>query len=164
MSALPDTLPTATPTLADVLAVLADHGYRLTAPRRTVLAAVLRRTRPFTAEQLVAELRTSDPGIGRATVYRTLDILVSVDILRRLLQPGRHPSYIVGAPTHRHHLVCSGCGTVVPFTRCPVDDLVRTLSRDTDFAIHSHTLEVFGTCRVCQDEATGSGPRVAVQP
>lgn len=153
MNAVPESTPTTIPTLADVLTVLGDHGYRLTAPRRTVLAAVLRRTRPFTAEQLVADLRTSDPTLGRATVYRTLDILVSVDVLRRLLQPGRHPTYVVGAPTHRHHLVCSDCGTVVPFTRCPVDELVRTLSRDTEFAIHSHTLEVFGTCRVCQDLA-----------
>ncbi len=161
MSALPDTLPTAIPTLSDVLAVLGDHGYRLTGPRRSVLAAVLRHARPFTAEQLVAEVRASHPGIGRATVYRTLDILVSVDVLRRLLQPGRHPSYVVGAPTHRHHLVCSGCGTVVPFTRCPVDELVRSLSRDTDFAIHSHTLEVFGTCRDCRNQTGMPAARAA---
>src|SRR5918997_4647346 len=117
MSALPDTLPTAIPTLTEVLAVLGDHGYRLTAPRRTVLAAVLRRTRPFTAEQIVADVRAGHPGIGRATVYRTLDILVAVDVLTRILPPSGHPTYVVGAPTHRHHLVCSGCGTVVPFTR-----------------------------------------------
>jgi Fur family ferric uptake transcriptional regulator len=131
----------------DVSAMLTDHGYRLTGPRRDVVAAVLRRHRPFSAEQLVAEL----PEIGRATIYRTLEILASVDVLTRLLQPGGHPAYVVGIPGHRHHLVCSECGTTVAFTRCPVDELVTDLVRDTDFSIHGHHLEVFGVCPTCQE-------------
>jgi Fur family transcriptional regulator, ferric uptake regulator len=133
----------------DASAILADHGYRLTGPRRHVVSAVLRRHRPFSAEQLVAEL----PDIGRATIYRTLEILASVDVLTRLLQPGGHPAYVVGIPGHRHHLVCSECGTTVAFTRCPVDELVTDLVRDTDFAIHGHHLEVFGVCPTCQQGA-----------
>jgi Fur family transcriptional regulator, ferric uptake regulator len=134
------------PTAEHVLDALFDHGYRLTTPRRAVVAAVLRRKRPFTAEQLVEEL----PAIGRATVYRTLEILASIDVLTRLLQPGGHPAYVVGQPGHRHHLVCSECGSVVAFTRCPVDQIVRDLTRDTDFTIHGHHLEVFGVCPRCQ--------------
>jgi Fur family ferric uptake transcriptional regulator len=153
-AAVPPNLP---PTSSDVNAVLAKHGYRLTGPRKAVLAAVLKRTRPFTAEQLVADLRKSDPGIGRATVYRTLEILASVDVLTRLLQPGGHPGYVVGTPGHRHHLVCSECGITVAFTSCPVDDLVRDLTRDTDFAIHSHLLEVFGLCPTCRVAAPAAG-------
>jgi Fe2+ or Zn2+ uptake regulation protein len=141
-----------TPSGDDVIAVLARHGYRLTGPRRSVLRAVLDRDRPFTAEQIVAELKLTEPGIGRATVYRTLEILASVDVLTRILQPGGHPAYVVGSPGHRHHLVCSGCGATVAFTACPVDQLVHELSRDTEFAIHGHLLEVFGVCPTCQDE------------
>lgn len=142
--------PTITPDI--VSAILAEHGYRITEPRRDIIAAVLRRSRPFTAEQLVAEM----PAIGRATIYRTLEILASVDVLTRLLQPGGHPAYIVGAPGHRHHLVCSECGAVVAFTRCPVDEIVRELVRDTDFAIHGHHLEVFGLCPDCRELPTAS--------
>ena len=142
--------PETRPTAAAVVDVLAQHGYRLTGPRRSVLDAVLRRQRPFTAEQIVAELKAVEPGLGRATVYRTLEILASVDVLTRILQPGGHPAYVVGAPGHRHHLVCSGCGETVAFTACPVDELVRDLSRDTDFAIHGHLLEVFGVCPTCR--------------
>lgn len=130
----------------DVGSLLAEHGYRLTEPRRQIIEAVLRRTRPFTAEQLVDEM----PAIGRATIYRTLEILASVDVLTRLLQPGGHPAYIVGTPGHRHHLVCSECGAVVAFTRCPIDELVRDLVQDTEYAIHGHHLEVFGVCPACQ--------------
>jgi len=141
---------------SDVDALLLEHGYRMTMPRRRIVVSVLGRDRPFTAEQLVAEM----PEIGRATIYRTLEILASVDVLTRLLQPGGHPSYIVDKPGHRHHLVCSECGTVVSFTRCPFDDVIRDLTRDTDFAIHGHHLEVFGLCPTCQ-VTPGPSPRFA---
>lgn len=137
--------------VADITAVLAGHGYRMTSPRRAVLAAVLRRDRPFTAEQIVADVNEQRSDAGRATVYRTLEILASVDVLTRFLQADGHPAYIVGRPGHRHHLVCSDCGVVVAFTRCPVDELVRELTDDTDFAIHGHMLEVFGVCPSCRD-------------
>ncbi len=133
--------------------MLARQGYRLTGPRQAVVAAVLEHERPFTAEQLVAELRAREPGLGRATVYRTLEILASVEVLTRILRPGGQPAYVVGSPGHRHHLVCSGCGDTVAFTACPVDDLVRDLTRDTEFAIHGHLLEVFGVCPNCRSSA-----------
>ena len=148
-----DCSPIAPPTAPEVVEVLARHGYRMTRPRQAVVAAVLARRKPFTAEQVVTDLKVSDPGLGRATVYRTLEILASVDVLTRLLQPGGNPAYVVGSPGHRHHLVCSECGDTVAFTACPVDELVRDLTRDTDFAIQGHLLEVFGVCPGCQDDA-----------
>jgi Fe2+ or Zn2+ uptake regulation protein len=140
----------AIPSADDVTLLLSRHGYRVTTPRRAVIAEILGQRRPFTAEQMVARLKETAPEVGRATVYRTLEILASVDVVTRVLQADGHPAYIVGTPGHRHHLVCSDCGSVVAFSRCPVDDLVRDLSRDTDFAIHGHMLEVFGTCPACQ--------------
>ncbi len=134
--------------------ILSQHGYRLTAPREAIVEQALRHDRPFTAEQLVAELREHPddvaPGIGRATVYRTLEILASVDVLSRVIQPNGNAAYVVDAPGHRHYLVCSGCGTTVSFTSCPVETLVQHLTADTSFAIHDHLLEVFGTCPDCQ--------------
>ena len=142
----------AAPTEAGILATLADHGYRSTSPRRAVVAAVMRHERPFTAEQIVADA----PDIGRATVYRTLEILAAVDVLTRILQTDGHPAYIVGAPGHRHHLVCAGCGATVAFTRCPIDDLVRELTESTRYEIVGHHLEVFGVCPACTAGPTGN--------
>lgn len=150
-------------TRADVETMLTQHGYRLTAPRAAIVDAMLRHTRPFTAEQLVAEMRDGARGgsgqsIGRATVYRTLEILAAIDVLTRLIQPDGHPAYISDSLGHRHHLVCSTCGTAVAFTRCPVDDLVQVLTKDTDFLIHDHLLEVFGVCPTCQIAQVGASP------
>lgn len=133
---------------ASAIAAMSEHGYRTTEPRRQVVSTVLLHSKPFTAEQIVAEL----PGIGRSTVYRTLEILASLGQLSRLLQPSGNPAYVVTIPGHRHHLVCSSCGTVVSFTACPVESLVPELTRETDFAIQGHHLEVFGICPACRRE------------
>ncbi|MBA2775499.1 MAG: transcriptional repressor [Chloroflexia bacterium] len=136
----------------NVESILVQHGYRLTRPRLAVISAALRHRHPFTAEQLVADLGTANGGaIGRATIYRTLEILAAVDVLTRLIQADGHPAYICDSPGHRHHIVCSGCGTAVAFTFCPIEELAPTLARDTAFEIHDHLLEVFGVCPSCQD-------------
>lgn len=137
-------------TEAEIEQRLKQHGYRLTGPRGAVVEAVLGHTRPFTAEQLVAELAGGPEAIGRATVYRTLEVLASVDVLTRIVSPDGHPSYISGAPGHRHHLLCEQCGTTVTFTACPMTDLIAELAHDTHFEIKDHTLEVFGICPACQ--------------
>ena len=138
------TLPSITS--SDALSMLAEHGYRATQPRRDVVETVMRQTRPFTAEQVVQLL----PEISRATVYRTLEIMASVDVLTRLLQSNGHPAYVVGEPGHRHHLICSGCGFVVAFTSCPVEPVVTELGKSHDFAIQGHSLEIFGLCQNCR--------------
>jgi len=86
----------------------------------------------------------------RSTVYRTLEILASLGILSRILNETGRPVYVAGAPVHRHHLICSGCGAVVPFSACPVGDLAATLAQESGFEVHGHLLEIFGTCRSCQ--------------
>jgi Fur family ferric uptake transcriptional regulator len=141
-------------TAPHIRAILSQHGYRLTGPREWIVDQALRHDRPFTAEQLVAELRDHPDaraaGIGRATVYRTLEILASVDVLARVIQPSGNAAYVVEPPGHRHHLVCSSCGATISFTSCPIDALVQHLTADTRFTIHDHLLEVFGTCPECQ--------------
>lgn len=135
---------------AEIEQKLKQHGYRLTSPRSAVVEAVLKHDRPFTAEQLVNELAGSPDAPGRATVYRTLEVLASMDVVTRIVSPGGQPSYISGAPGHRHHLLCQVCGITVTITACPIPELLNTLARDTDFVISDHTLEVFGICPSCQ--------------
>jgi Fe2+ or Zn2+ uptake regulation protein len=144
--------PTTPLSQSTITRLLSDHGHRVTTPRRTVIDAVLRHNRPFTAEQIVAEA----PDAGRATVYRTLELLASVDVLTRILQADGHPAYVTGEPGHRHHLVCSACGTTVAFTACPVDQIVAELKDSTRFDIVGHHLEVFGICPDCTPVTTAS--------
>lgn len=158
------TIPASAPGLTrpQIEDILVQHGYRLTRPRAAVVDTLLGYTQPFTAEQLVADMGAIGGGIGRATIYRTLEILASVDVLSRIIQPDGHPAYVCDLTGHRHHIVCSSCGMAVPFTFCPLDDLVPALTRDTAFQIHDHLLEVFGTCPTCQEHP--HEPRRTLRP
>ena len=137
----------------EAIAAVSDHGYRMTAPRRAINTAALPQERPFTAEQLVADAAPAAGESGRSTVYRTLEILASLGVLSRILDAAGRPVYVAGAPVHRHHLVCAGCGTAVPFDACPVGDLAAMLARENDFEVHGHLLEIFGTCGDCRTAA-----------
>jgi Fur family ferric uptake transcriptional regulator len=134
------------------LQILQEAGYRLTGPRRAVVDAIQVTERAFTADELFQQLTDADTGVGRATVFRTLDLLVQHGVLDRLHQPDGCHSYLLCGVVdrHHHHLICSDCGVVVEFEDCSVQPLLEELSRRTAFQINGHWLEVFGRCSVCQ--------------
>src|SRR5919199_6129050 len=129
---------------------LRDLGLRIIEPRREVIQAVCRETGPFTAEGLYDHLRLEGSSVGRATVFRTLDLLAGLRVLDRVHQPDGHHGYVLTGPGHRHHLVCSGCGSVMEFQGCNVDKFADELAAQTDFRIEGHWLEIFGVCATCQ--------------
>ncbi len=135
------------------LQILQEAGYRVTGPRRAVVDAIQETDRSFTADELLQRLTENASGVGRATVFRTLDLLVQHGVLDRLHQPdGCHSYLLCGASDrHHHHLICSDCGTVVEFEDCSVQPLLEELSRRTNFQINGHWLEVFGQCAVCRN-------------
>ena len=131
------------------MAAVSGRGYRMTGPRRTVIAAALRHDRPFTAEQIVNDVDVFGES-GRSTVYRTLEMLAALGLLSRILDASGRPAYVAGARVHRHHLVCSHCGAAFPFNTCPVGDLAASLAQENNFEVHGHLLEIFGTCGACR--------------
>jgi Fur family transcriptional regulator, ferric uptake regulator len=134
------------------LRILQDSGYRMTSPRRAVIEATQRLDRAFTADELLRELSSSRSDVGRATVFRTLDVLVQNGMLDRIHRPDGCHSYVLSmsGDGHHHHLICSGCGTVVQFEDCTVAPLLEELSKRTNFQISDHWLEVFGRCETCR--------------
>src|SRR5919205_3855174 len=90
---------------------LDEGGLRLTGRRELVVNAIARKPGSFTPEALVDELRPH--GIGRATVYRALDLLERLGILTRVHLGSCH-AFTVCDQGHHHHLLCSSCNAVVP--------------------------------------------------
>ena len=125
---------------------LEERGYRLTPERQTVLEHVLGSTEPFTAEDVVRHL----PGVGRATVFRTLKLLLEMDVICRILREDGGVLYQPSRRGHHHHLVCINCGRVQDFTNCAVPDLVSELAQRTDYTIEGHRLEIYGRCPACR--------------
>ena len=143
------------PGLAGVVQRLEDTGYRVTAPRLKVLAEIADAGDQFSAEEIAARLR----GVGRATVFRTLKLLVELDVLCRVLSGDGTLRYRWSYSGHHHHLVCAECGAVEDFTVCDVTELVRELTSVKNFTVEGHWLEVYGRCMRCaaRGEAAGVG-------
>jgi Fur family ferric uptake transcriptional regulator len=137
----------------DVIEYLNELGFRDTGPRRAVVTTALRLGR-FTATEIVEELRRE--GIGRATVFRTLELLTSLGVLDQLHSDPHH-SYTVCSPRHHHHLVCSSCSKVVEVTAPAVERAVRALGEKAGYQIQGHLLEIIGICAECQ-AAAGKQP------
>jgi Fur family transcriptional regulator, ferric uptake regulator len=117
-------------------------GYKATPQRLAVLAAVAAEQ-----HQSLEGIRSRCPGVGLVTVYRALDLLSELGLVRRL-DLGAGPRYEL-AEDHHHHLICEGCGGITEFEQCPVDlqDLPRL---GGDFEVRAHSLEVYGTCSACR--------------
>ena len=119
----------------------------MTGQRQTVVRAVANKRGAFNPEALVDELR---PGrVGRATVYRTLELLEGQGMLTRLHLDGCH-AFVVCDEGHHHHLVCSSCGAVMAIDASRVEDEIRRLAGDLEFRVDTHLLEFVGRCKDCQ--------------
>lgn len=126
-------------------------GYRLTEARLAVLVALeeMPSGQHLSAGRVLAMGRCRHPKLSRATVYRTLELLTSLGLLRPIYLGGSDRYYIRSDEGH-HHIVCSGCGRVVGFDECAVGDLERRLAKRLGFLIQGHLLEFYGLCGPCQ--------------
>lgn len=117
-------------------------GYKATPQRLAVLKALMEEQ-----HQSLEEIHAWCPEVGLVTVYRTLDLLGVLGIVRRL-DLGDGSRYEL-AEDHHHHMICESCGDISEFEECPLDP-ERLPPASADFEVRSHTLEVYGRCRVCK--------------
>jgi Fur family ferric uptake transcriptional regulator len=133
-----------------IAGIIRAQGHKLTPQRHTVLKVMAASHDHLTPEAIYEQARSRDPGIGRVTVYRTLDLLSELDLVCRVHADGGCRSYMMRRPAeHHHHLVCSGCGKVVDFANCSLVEIQKRLARESGFEIKDHLLEFHGLCRDC---------------
>ena len=110
-----------------LLDTLEERGYRSTSPRRL-------------------------PWVGRATIYRSLKLLVETGVLCRVLLEDGNLHYQLSHRGHHHHLLCVECGASQDLLGCDIEDLLRQVSAAHDFQLSGHWLEVYGRCQNCLSE------------
>ncbi len=137
-----------------IVATLRQHGYKLTPQRKVVIQTIASSQDHLTPAAIYEKVHKGHPDIGFVTVYRTLDMLVTLDLICELHAGGSCHSYTVGAREYHHHLICSSCGKVIDFSGYDLGTLERRLSQETGFHIQDHLLEFVGLCQTCHGEAT----------
>jgi Fe2+ or Zn2+ uptake regulation protein len=135
----------------ELVRALDQAGVRLTGPRREIAALIAKRNGHFAAADLIADASKRRLGVGRATIFRLLDLLTEQGLVERVdLPDGRH-AYVRCEPSHHHHLVCVACGAIAEVDDCGIDAVTAEAARRSGFEIQSHRLELFGRCPRCKN-------------
>lgn len=126
---------------------------RSTRPRRLIAERMVELAASgadFTTDDLWHELRQVEPRLGRATVFRSVEKLVSMGLLNRVeFADGTHHYRICG-DNHHHHLTCTQCHRVVDVDICLPVDQFAAIGDQTNFEIEGHSLTLFGRCESCR--------------
>jgi Fur family transcriptional regulator, ferric uptake regulator len=142
-----------------IIRTLEKAGYQATPNRRLVAELVAATGGHFSAADLLERGRLERVRIGRATVFRTLELFTSLHVVERLDLPSGEHAYVVCDPgEHHHHLVCSTCGRNEDVSDGELARLVDEIGQRHGYRIEAHRLELFGTCPRCAAaEATQNG-------
>ena len=132
-------------------AFLRERGLKLTSERKELLKAVVRLTEHFDADHLHLKLKQQGKEISRATVYRTLYLLVQGGLVRKQTLGDQHAHYeaVVG-DEHHDHLICLNCQKVIEFFREDLETLQDQICEAHRFQALHHSLQIFGLCDDCR--------------
>lgn len=133
-----------------------DRQYKLTPQRQKILQVFYDHSdKHLSAEDVFTIVRQQAPETGLATVYRTLELLSELDVLKKLdFGDGRSRYEIneISTPHHHHHLICVDCGVVKEFEDDLMETLETVIARKSKFSIIDHHVKFFGYCQECQQK------------
>jgi Fur family transcriptional regulator, ferric uptake regulator len=127
---------------------LEANGLRKTTQRDAIIEAAFGTNEHYTAEDLLTMAKKVDPSVSRATVYRTLPLLVESGVLREMDFGRDHkfydPNYI-DHPNH-NHLICLDCGKIVEFEDVHIDTLETCISRRLGYTPKGKIIRIEANC------------------
>jgi len=151
-------METEMPDLARFRALLSTHmakkGLRSTDQRRLIVETFFKSPNHVSIEELLAQVRTQDPKVGYATVYRTLKLLTECGVaFERRFGDGLARYELADEASHHDHLICVDCGTIVEFEEERIEALQEAVAEKYGYELRSHKHEMYGVCPDCQRKA-----------
>ncbi|HET8815663.1 MAG TPA: Fur family transcriptional regulator [Solirubrobacterales bacterium] len=133
------------------LDTIAAAGHRRGGARTAVVEALARHDCAVTALDLDGELSRRQPPVARASVYRALEQLEQLGLVRRLEVSRGTAGFERIEPDgqHHHHAICRACGRMVPFEDHTLEQAIGQLSDSIDFKVTEHDVVLRGTCQRC---------------
>ena len=138
------------------IGMLKDKGLKVTRQRLAILEVLAEQDgRHMTTEDIYDLVRKEFPEIGIATVYRTVQLLLEMQLVDRIELNDGCVRYEIGRPFsgeeghYHHHLVCKSCGKILSFDEDLLDELERQIENKTGFQIWDHELKFYGMCKDC---------------
>lgn len=127
-----------------------SKGLIFTPERQSVAEEVFSSHEHLNAEEVLRNLRAGGSKASRATVYRTLDLLVESGLVEKIdVGEGKSAyEHIAGHP-HHDHLVCLRCGKVQEFEEPLIEQLQEWACEKANFKATDHSLNIYGYCESC---------------
>ena len=128
--------------------VLEQGQLKATPGRLALLDIFSHAKKPLSAKDLLGMFKKSE--IDKVTIYRTIESLVELGIIKQIRLKDRQAYYELSARGHHHHVVCGNCGRVKDMSGCGLDFVNKKFLKASGFAsISEHSLEFFGICAAC---------------
>lgn len=130
---------------------LANQGLKLTNERKALVREIFAIHYHFEADELLFKMKEKRVKISRATVYRTLELLVKSGMVRRvhLGEDHYHYEHVTGN-SHHDHLICTTCGTVIEFNDPLLEKRQHEICEKKKFTPTFHNLQILGVCDSCR--------------
>lgn len=130
---------------------LRDAGYKLTEARLTVLKVLEEGDHHLTSHEILERVNTLDAEIGRASVFRALDLFTQLWLIRpTYIDSSMTPAYVLLPGGHHHHIICTQCNRVIEFEDCGLNELESRLEQALHVKLMGHLLEFYGLCENCR--------------
>ena len=149
--------------------MLKEKGLKVTNQRLLVLEVLADNChRHLTAEDIYELVRENYPEIGLATIYRTVQLLLEMQLVDRINLDDGCARYEIGEvydgknKHHHHHLICRTCGKITPFKDDLLEELERRIEEEEGFYVLDHELKFYGQCMDCQKKAKQRGEHMEV--
>ncbi len=143
---------------------LRGRGLRMTSEREALLVAALARRSHFTLDELADDVMKRDSRASRATVFRSLPILIEAGILQAAPLGGEARRFELAlGRKHHDHLRCRRCGRVVEFRSEAIERMQVAIARRHGFRLTSHVHELVGDCATCRKRGVSPPARARVR-
>ena len=136
----------------DVRKRLRERGLRWTPQRRLLIDVMAETDGHITAAELVERCRAADPETTPSTVYRSLDVLEELGLIRHCHGVAGREEFHVLPQTEHGHLFCEACGQAWDIESEEAAALTRALRRERGFQVDLSHLSVVGRCAECATE------------
>ncbi len=134
--------------LRNLRSYLRENNLRFTTERVIILEEIFSSPPHFDAEQLFIQIRNKHQHISRATVYRTLDLLSQIGIIKKENLGQGYASYELNLNIpHHDHMICVECGKVVEFVDEVIEKRQKEISEKYGMEMIRHQLQIFGRCK-----------------